>query len=88
MQKVEVSDVEENSDNENKQLSKKMQSEMIEKPLDPRAGRVNVELLQIPFDAPSIIKLLKQYRFHWQSTSKSRRQISRLITEYVCCINC
>ena len=29
--------MEENSDNENKQLSKKMQSEMIEKPLDPRA---------------------------------------------------
>nr|XP_012224792.1 PREDICTED: ribosomal RNA processing protein 1 homolog [Linepithema humile] len=82
MQKVETSDVEENSDNENEQLENEVQSEVIEKPLDPRAGRVNVELPQIPFDAANIVELLKQYRFHQQSSSKSRRQILRLLVEF------
>lgn len=88
MQKVEISDVEDNSDSENKQLfDNEVQSEMIENhPLDPRAGRIDVELPQIPFDAANIVKLLKQYRFHWQSSSKSRRQISRLLAEYVLCV--
>jgi len=88
MQKVEISDAGENSDNRNEQLENEMQSQVIEKPLDPRAGRVNVELPQIPFDAANIVELLKQYRFHWQSSSKSRRQISRLLAEYVLCIMC
>lgn len=54
----------------------------VEKPLDPRAGRVDVELLQIPFNARDIAELLTQYKFHQLSTTTSRRQILHLITEF------
>lgn len=52
------------------------------KPLDPRAGRVDVELPQIPFNARDIAELLTQYEFHQLSTTISRRQILHLITEF------
>lgn len=50
--------------------------------LDPRAGKVNVELPQINFNAKMIAELIKQYRFHPSSTTKSRRQIAHLVTEF------
>ncbi|XP_029169907.1 ribosomal RNA processing protein 1 homolog [Nylanderia fulva] len=81
MQKIEE-DTEKNVDeNESQLLESKMQNE-IEKPLDPRAGRVNVELPQIPFNAVKIIELLSSHQFHPSSKAKSRRQVSRLIQEY------
>ncbi|XP_011164266.1 ribosomal RNA processing protein 1 homolog [Solenopsis invicta] len=84
MQKEEISDTEENSDNEDKQLSEtETQNEITnEKPLDPRAGRVDVELPQIPFNAAKIAELLSTYKFHPSSTAKSRRQLVRLIHEF------
>lgn len=83
MQKIEISDTEENSDNEGKQFSETEMQNEIEKSLDPRAGRVDVELPQIPFNAVKIIELLSMYKFHPLSTAKSRRQVLRLLDEYV-----
>lgn len=83
MQEIEISDTEENSDNEGKQFSETEMQNEIEKPLDPRAGRVDVELPQIPFNAVKIIELLSTYKFHPSSTAKSRRQVLRLLDEYV-----
>ncbi|XP_033225406.1 ribosomal RNA processing protein 1 homolog [Belonocnema kinseyi] len=53
-----------------------------EKALDPRAGRVDVEIPQIPFDPQQIANLLLEYRFHTSSTTKSRKQIVRLAKEF------
>jgi len=67
---------------EEKELSieeKNLQS----KPLDPRAGRVNVDLPQLPFDPANIAQILEEHRFHSSSTSKSRRQVLKLIEQYV-----
>ncbi|XP_043474082.1 ribosomal RNA processing protein 1 homolog [Leptopilina heterotoma] len=51
-------------------------------PLDPRAGRVDVEIPQITFDPQQITNLLLEYRFLPSSTTKSRRQIVRLAKEF------
>jgi len=83
MQKLEISDTEENSDNEDKDVSETEMQNEIEKSLDPRAGRVDVELPQIPFNAAKIAELLSTYKFHPSSTAKSRRQLLRLFDEYI-----
>ncbi|XP_066592488.1 ribosomal RNA processing protein 1 homolog [Prorops nasuta] len=54
----------------------------IQKPLDPRAGKVDVELPQIPFNAKYIVKLLTKHKFHSLNTTKGRRQLLRLINEF------
>lgn len=83
MQKVEISDIEEDTDNEGNQFSKTELENEIEKSLDPRAGKVDVELSPIPFNAAKIAELLSTYKFHPSSTAKSRRQLLRLFNEYV-----
>lgn len=90
MQKVELGEDEEDEEAEEQEEdenSHKEDSGVIpqEKPLDPRAGRVDVELPQLPFDPLAIAELIKQYKFHPKSTTKTRRQIMRLIREYVDC---
>lgn len=80
MEKLE--DMEDNSNNEDDFSETETQNE-IEKPLDPRAGRVDVELPQIPFNAAKIAELLSMHKFHPLSTAKSRRQLLRLLDEYV-----
>lgn len=52
-----------------------------EKPLDPRAGRVDVELPQIKFNAIKIVEILNQYKFDPKSTTKSRKTIKDLIVK-------
>ncbi|XP_072751922.1 uncharacterized protein Nnp-1 [Anoplolepis gracilipes] len=79
MEKIEI---EENADNENDQLLKSEIQNKSEKVLDPRAGRVDVELPQIPFNAAKIVKMLSTYYFHPTSKAKSRRQLSRLLDEF------
>lgn len=79
MQKVELSDDEDNDDEEE---SENDEITMKNKPLDPRAGRVNVDLPQVPFNPQQIADLLKQYKFVPSSTTKTRRQIERLISEF------
>lgn len=80
MEKLEV-DMEDNSNNEDNFSETETQDE-IEKPLDPRAGRVDVELPQIPFNAAKIAELLSMHKFHPLSTAKSRRQLLRILDEY------
>ncbi|XP_012524457.1 ribosomal RNA processing protein 1 homolog [Monomorium pharaonis] len=82
MQKIEISDTEENSNSKDEQFSETENEIANEKPLDPRAGRVNVELPQIPFNAAKIVELLSTYKFHPSSTAKSRRQLMRLLYEF------
>ncbi|XP_011871319.1 PREDICTED: ribosomal RNA processing protein 1 homolog [Vollenhovia emeryi] len=82
MQEIEMSDAEENSNSEGKQFPETVAQNETEKPLDPRAGRVNVELPQIPFNAAKIVKLLTEYTLHPSSTARSRRQVMRLLEEY------
>ncbi|XP_017754441.1 PREDICTED: ribosomal RNA processing protein 1 homolog [Eufriesea mexicana] len=84
MRKIELSDEEIDEDTtigETKFLQNQVKCDT-EKILDPRAGRVDVELAQIPFDAKEIVILLNQYKFHPLSTTKSRRQLRRLINEF------
>ncbi|XP_011310829.1 ribosomal RNA processing protein 1 homolog [Fopius arisanus] len=75
MQKLEVSDDEVSSTEED--LIDSSPS-----PLDPRAGRVNVDLPQIPFDPLQISRLIEEYKFHPSSTTKTRRRIKRLIKDF------
>ncbi|XP_029039827.2 ribosomal RNA processing protein 1 homolog isoform X4 [Osmia bicornis bicornis] len=82
MDKIEVSD-EEIEDNDEVEEENPFQNQCnINKPLDPRAGRVDVELPQILFNPKKIAELLAQYKFHPSSTARSRRQLRRLINEF------
>ncbi|XP_015181794.1 PREDICTED: ribosomal RNA processing protein 1 homolog [Polistes dominula] len=81
MQKIEESD--EENEEDTKLISDKESTENTVKVLDPRAGRVDVELPQINFNAKNISEVIKLYKFHPSSTTKSRRQIARLIDEFV-----
>lgn len=84
IEKVEISDTENNSENEDEQSAEaEMPKYKVEQPLDPRAGRVDVELPQILFNPAQIVQLLSCYKFHPSSTAKSRRQLSRVLEEYV-----
>lgn len=86
MEKIEVSDEEDNNITRDVDIYLEKQMEYnTEKPLDPRAGRIDVELPQIPFNPRQIADLLNKYKFHSLSTTKSRRQLRRLIKEYVLC---
>ncbi|XP_076231430.1 ribosomal RNA processing protein 1 homolog Nnp-1 [Calliopsis andreniformis] len=84
MEKIEMSD-EDIEDNDIREEDNFLQEKMktnTEKPLDPRAGRVDVELPQIPFNAEAIATLLTQYKFHSSSTTQSRRQLRCLIKDF------
>ncbi|XP_076635230.1 ribosomal RNA processing protein 1 homolog Nnp-1 [Colletes latitarsis] len=84
MEKIEISDEKTQDSNATEEeifLQNQMKPDT-EKVLDPRAGRVNVELPQIPFNAKKIVTLLTQYKFHSSSTAKSRRQLNSLINEF------
>lgn len=76
IEKVEISDDEASC---NEEVSE--DDDGSNQPLDPRAGRVNVELPQLPIDAQEIADLFMKNRFHPSSTAKSRRQIIRLHRE-------
>lgn len=48
------------------------------KPLDPRAGRIDVELPQIKFSAKKISEALMNYKFDKNSTKRGRNMITVL----------
>lgn len=52
-----------------------------EKPLDPRAGRVNVELPQLKFSSKEIVQLLQEHKFIEGSMTRSKKAIGSLITQ-------
>ncbi|XP_020299464.1 ribosomal RNA processing protein 1 homolog isoform X1 [Pseudomyrmex gracilis] len=82
MQQIEISDMEDDFDNENEQCLEIDVQNKVEKSLDPRAGRVDVELPQIPFDAAKLADLLLQHRFHPLSTAKSRKRLLKLASQF------
>ncbi|XP_015117598.1 ribosomal RNA processing protein 1 homolog [Diachasma alloeum] len=82
MKKMELSDEELEDLEEPEGDSEEESSAPESSALDPRAGRVNVDLPQIPFDPLQISNLIKQYKFHPSSTTKTRRRITRLIKEF------
>ncbi|XP_046419576.1 ribosomal RNA processing protein 1 homolog [Neodiprion fabricii] len=88
MQKVEEdeSDEDEPDEDDNEQKSDFDDDHQIdnieERPLDPRAGRVDVDLPQLPVNGKAIADMVMNYRFHPSSTTKSRRQIVRVAKEY------
>ncbi|XP_034189735.2 ribosomal RNA processing protein 1 homolog Nnp-1 isoform X1 [Osmia lignaria lignaria] len=82
MDKIEVSDEEIEGNDEVEEENSFQNQCHINKPLDPRAGRVDVELPQILFNPKKIAELLSQYKFHPSSTARSRRQLRRLINEF------
>lgn len=53
------------------------------KVLDPRAGKVDVVLPQLPFDAAQIAQVLLKNRFAEGSNKKARKTISKVAHEYV-----
>ncbi|XP_071858035.1 ribosomal RNA processing protein 1 homolog Nnp-1 isoform X1 [Bombus fervidus] len=84
MEKIELSDEEDSNISRDIEIYHEKQMKYnTEKPLDPRAGRIDVELPQIPFNPRQIADLLNKYKFHSSSTTKSRRQLRRLIKEYI-----
>lgn len=52
-----------------------------EKPLDPRAGRVNVELPRLKFSCKDILDILKNYSFVEGSSPRSRKVIATLVQQ-------
>lgn len=83
MEKIELSDEEmDNNDigDEEHSLQNHIKCDT-ERALDPRAGKVDVKLPQIPFNAKQIATLLDQYKFDPSATTKSRRQLRRLVKE-------
>lgn len=57
------------------------EEEATNKPLDPRAGRVNVDLPQLKFSCEEIVKMLGEYKFIEGSSPKSRKTIATIINE-------
>lgn len=49
--------------------------------LDARAGLVDVALPQLKFDASEALLLVRQHKFHKESTTKGRKAITRLENE-------
>lgn len=78
LQKVEASDDEEELDGENGGWDVENNDE---KPKDPRAGRVDVELPQISFDPKKVVEMLASYKFHKQSNTKTRKTVTGIIAE-------
>lgn len=73
MQKIKLDENEQmpsDEDDSNDQLK--------ERPLDPRAGRVDVELPQIKFSSKKLAEILMNYKFDKNSTKRGRNMISVL----------
>ncbi|KAG7204897.1 hypothetical protein KM043_005293 [Ampulex compressa] len=82
MERIEIPDNDDSKNDEEDNFMENGIKSKTNKALDPRAGRVDVELPQIPFNAQKIVELLSEYKFHPLSTSKARRQVLRLIKEF------
>ncbi|KAL7296343.1 hypothetical protein TKK_0010357 [Trichogramma kaykai] len=82
MQKIEVSDDEDQDDENQIDETNEDCSTSVEKPLDPRAGRVDVEIPQILFNPAGIVKILEKYKFHKDSTTQTRKVVTKLIADF------
>lgn len=75
MQKIKLDGDENMSSDEEEHVGN---DESKEKPLDPRAGRVDVELPQLKFNSKKLSEILLEYKFDTHSTKKGRDMITIL----------
>lgn len=83
MQKVKLDVDEENEEISSDEEEGSNTNQPKEKPLDPRAGRVDVELPQIKFNAKKLSEMLMDYKFDKYSTKRGRNMISVLSKQWV-----
>lgn len=83
MQKIKLDEDEQMSSDEDDNSNDQTK----EKPLDPRAGRVNVELPQIKFSSKKHSEILRNYKFDKNSTKKGRNVISVLAKQFAMMAN-
>lgn len=67
----------EDEDNNNEEAVKKGDDEI----LDPRAGKIDVEISQLIFDPEEIAQLLQEYKFVKGSNTKTRKAITKLVEQ-------
>jgi ribosomal RNA-processing protein 1 len=63
-------------------LSDGQEDDEEERALDPRAGRVDVTLTEIKFDALKIAETMETFRYKSFATSKSRKGLARMATKF------
>lgn len=63
-------------------LSDGQEDDEEERALDPRAGRVDVVMTEIKFDALKIAEVMENFRYKAFATSKSRKGLARMATKY------
>jgi ribosomal RNA-processing protein 1 len=63
-------------------LSDGQEDDEEERALDPRAGRVDVVLTEVKFDALKIAEVMENFRYKAFATSKSRKGLARMATKY------
>lgn len=63
-------------------LSDGQEDDEEERALDPRAGRVDVQLSEIKFDALKIAETMENFRYKSFASSKSRKGLARMATKY------
>lgn len=68
--------------NGDEDLSDGQEEDLEERPLDPRAGRVNVTLSEISFDALKFAEMLENLRYKQFATSKSRKGLARMAENF------
>lgn len=63
-------------------LSDGQEEDIEERPLDPRAGRVNVMLSEISFDASKFAETVENLRYKQFATSRSRKGLARMADNF------
>lgn len=75
MEKVDIESDNEN-DSQNDEDMPEIDSENA--PLDPRAGKVHVDLPQLKFDPLKMAEMLEELKLNTKTTSKTRKQLNYL----------
>ncbi|KAL7016754.1 hypothetical protein ACKWTF_010119 [Chironomus riparius] len=63
-------------------MSDGQEEDLEERPLDPRAGRVNVSLNELAFDALKFAETIENLRYKQFATSKSRKGLARMADHF------
>uniref|UniRef100_A0A182NR75 Uncharacterized protein n=1 Tax=Anopheles dirus TaxID=7168 RepID=A0A182NR75_9DIPT len=81
-EKKQTAEVEADEENENEEETQSDQDQGREKVLDPRAGRVNVEIPQIEFDPLDIVELFETYRYKSYVTTNGKKRAIEMIRQF------
>ncbi|XP_072383222.1 uncharacterized protein [Diabrotica undecimpunctata] len=81
MQKVKVDEDDEDESSGDDEVKEKTKNRKV-KPMDPRAGRVDVEIPQLRFRAKDVANALSECKFDKKSSTNSRQAISALIQQF------